>query len=49
MEIVFLVVGLLIGFLVGWLFSKSKSTQNVDNAEVLAGLQQQILTEVKKN
>lgn len=45
MEIVFLVVGLLIGFLVGWLFNKSKLTQNVDNAEVLAGLQHQILTE----
>lgn len=45
MDIVFLVIGLLVGFFAGWLFNKSKSTQNADNTDALATLQQQILTE----
>jgi len=45
MDIIFLIIGLLVGFFAGWLFSKSKSTQNADNTDALAALQQQILTE----
>lgn len=45
MDIVFLVIGLLVGFFTGWLFNRSKSTQNVDNTDALAALQQQILVE----
>ncbi len=45
MDIIFLIIGLLVGFFAGWLFSKSKSTQIADNTDVLAALQQQILTE----
>lgn len=45
MDIIFLIIGLLVGFFAGWLFSKSKSTQIADNTDILAALQQQILTE----